>query len=338
MKKPAIFIDAFIDSFDKKTTFDYNLSNFIKNNWDIFVISNKMISFDKFSDIKYFEYDCHNRLLLNRDKFKLISRQQWVKYLLFENGSTHLYGESVTHGFTNWTILYNLKRICKVLKRFNHDYMIRCEYDVIFKDYNLMETIFKKFGETEKSKNCMILPGEFVNWSGACVTNFFLINVDYLDSKLPELETEDDYLNFMYRIYGDNSSGVFEALFNLLIHNDCEYLDSNETSKYIENLSKNLSETGELGLRHKVMYKSIFMTPVNENREFFIQNFSSNPIYIEYKTYDSEDRLTSNLDIINPSCWVRKPCKKLVEIKTSEMPNNKSVSFDLSEPCGFNIG
>ena len=51
----------------------------------------------------------------------------------------------------------------------------------------------------------------------------------------------------------------------------------------------NLSETGELGLRHKVMYKSIFMTPVNENREFFIQNFfelaNVNKLYLPATDY-----------------------------------------------------
>jgi hypothetical protein len=34
MKKPAIFIDAFISSEEKKKWFDYNLSNFIKEGFD----------------------------------------------------------------------------------------------------------------------------------------------------------------------------------------------------------------------------------------------------------------------------------------------------------------
>ena len=338
MIKPAIFIDAFINNNDKKTTFDYNLSNFIKTNWDIFIISNKILSFDKFSDIKYFEYDSHNRLLLNSEKYKLTTLIRWDRHLYFSNGgSANFYGNSYTHGFTNWTILYNLKRICKVLKRFGYDYMIRCEYDVVFKDYNLMDTIFKNFGNTEKSKNCMILPGGITSWYKGCATNFFLINVDYLDSKIPELETEEDYLNFLYKIYGDNSSSIFEILFNDLISNDCEYLDIDETKKYIENISVNISETGDLGYRHKIIYKSLLITPINDNQEFFICNLSNNTVYFNYKTFDSNDQSISSLEVVYPNCWMRKPCRKFVEIKSSEMPNDKSTIFDLTQPCGFVI-
>ena len=57
MKKPAIFIDAYISNEEKKKWFDYNVTNFIKAGFDVFVISNKMISFDKFENVKYFEYD-----------------------------------------------------------------------------------------------------------------------------------------------------------------------------------------------------------------------------------------------------------------------------------------
>lgn len=331
MKKPAIFIDAFINNTDKKTIFDYNVSNFIKNNWDVFIISNKMLSFDKFSEVKYFEYDCNNRLLLNVDKYKLTSNMEWRYQLRYSNGvSSFLHGKTKMHGFTNWTILYNLKRICKVLKRFGYDYMIRYEYDVLLKDYNLMDTIFKKFGQTEKSKNCMILPGGF-----GCATNFFLINVDYLDSKIPDLETEEDYLNFMRGLYGDNISPVFENLFKDIIISDCEFLDENETYQYIENLSAFISETGDLGYRHKVVYKSLLMTPINDNTEFIIHNSTKNRIYVNYITYDETGNLSDTLHIIHPNYWVKMPCRKSVEIKTSEMPVDKSIIFDLSEPCLF---
>jgi len=334
MKKPAIFIDAFIDSTEKKTIFDYNLSNFIKNDWDVFIISNKMLNFDKFSDIKYFEYDSHNRLLLDRDKYKLISILYWNYQFYYNGRGLFLHGKTPTHGFTNWTILYNLKRICKVLKRFGYDYMIRYEYDVVLKNYDLMNTIFKDFGKSENSKNCMIMrSGGF-----ACATNFFLINVDYLDSKIPELETEDDYINFMHKLYGDNSSAVFEDLFNELIYKDCEYMSEDVTRTYIENLSAFTSDIGELGYRHKVTYKSILMTPVNNKEAFIIFNSSNNDVYINYTTFNSDGQLINTLHLLQPKGWIAMPCKNIVEIKTSEMPVNKSVKFDLiNEPCYFTL-
>ena len=333
MKKPAIFIDAFISDKEKKKWFDYNLSKFIKQGHDVFIISNKMPSFDKFEDIKYFEYDSTNRLLTDRSKYTLISHMNWAHQLYDNSGnSCILQGHTNPHGFTNWTILYNLKKICKVLKSRGYEHMIRCEYDVIFKNYDLMNTIFKDFDTNEKNKTCMILPDEF-----GCVTNFFLININYLDSKIPEMESEEDYIKFLHSLYGHNLSPVFEELFNDIIKNDCEYLNPNSTFEYIENIGICLSG-GDLGHRHKLCYNSIFMTPVNNNTEFFMKNSSIDTnIYLEYTTENSPGHPTSTLISISPGSWTKVECSKFVQIKTSEMKINKSVKFDLSNPCTFTM-
>ena len=331
MKKPAIFIDAFISSGEKKKWFDYNISNFVKQDHDVFIISNKMPCFDKFEDVKYFEYDSKNRLSTDQSKYTLHSHMNWWNQLYNNTGdSWFLQGQSNTHGFTNWTILHNLKKICKVLKSYGYEYMIRCEYDILLKNYDLMNTIFKDFGTNEKNKTCMILPGEF-----GCVTNFFLININYLDSKIPEMESEEDYIKFLYSLYGYNLSPVFEELFNHIIKNDCEYLNPNSTFEYIENIGICFSG-GDLGHRHKLCYNSIFMTPVNNNTEFFMKNSSNDTnLYVEYTTENSSGIPTSTLISISPISWIKVECSKFVEIKTSEMKINKSVRFDLSNPCTF---
>ena len=333
MKKPAIFIDAFISSGEKKKWFDYNISNFVKQDHDVFIISNKMPCFDKFEDVKYFEYDSKNRLITDQSKYTLHSRINWWNQLYNSAGdSWFLQGQSYTHGFTNWTILYNLKKICKVLKSRGYEHMIRCEYDVIFKNYDLMNTIFKDFDTNEKNKTCMILPDEF-----GCVTNFFLININYLDSKIPEMESEEDYIKFLHSLYGHNLSPVFEELFNDIIKNDCEYLNPNSTFEYIENIGICFSG-GDLGHRHKLCYNNIFMTPVNNNTEFFMKNSSIDTnIYLEYTTENSPGHPTSTLISISPGSWTKVECSKFVQIKTSEMKINKSVKFDLSNPCTFTM-
>ena len=333
MKKPAIFIDAFISDKEKKKWFDYNLSKFIKQGHDVFIISNKMPSFDKFEDIKYFEYDSTNRLLTDRSKYTLISHMNWAHQLYTDTiVSWILQGRTTTHGFTNWTILYNLKKICKVLKSRGYEHMIRCEYDVVFKNYDLMDTIFKNFGSTENSKTCMILPGGF-----GCITNFFLINIDYLDSLIPEMETESGYIKFMYKLYGCNLSPIFEELFNNILDNKCEYLDEKLTNEYIEDLGVCISG-GDLGFRHEVLSNNLLMTPVNNNTEFFMLNSSTDSnIYLEYTTEDPSGQSSSTLFLLLPRRWVRSPCSKFVEIKTSHMKSDKSVRFDLSRPCDFTL-
>jgi len=333
MKKPAIFIDAFISDKEKKKWFDYNLSKFIKQGHDVFIISNKMPSFDKFEDVKYFEYDSTNRLLTDRSKYTLFSHMNWAHQLYDNSGnSCILQGYNNPHGFTNWTILYNLKKICKVLKSRGYEHMIRCEYDVVFKNYDLMSTIFKNFGSTENSKNCMILPGGF-----GCVTNFFLINIDYLDSLIPEMETEAGYIKYMYKLYGCNLSPIFEELFYNIIDKKCEYLDEKLTNEYIEDIGVCFSG-GDLGFRHEIVYNNLLMTPVNNNAEFFAKNSSTDSnIYLEYTTEDSSGQSSSTLFLLLPGRWIRCKCSKFVEIKTSQMKYGKSVRFDLSKPCTFTI-
>lgn len=332
MNKPAIFIDAFITNDESKRHFDYNVANFIKQNYDIFIISNKIPSFDKFSDIKYFEYDSKNRVLTDSSKYQLVSKIHWGYQLYDEYGSCFLSGHNKMHGFTNWTVLYNLKKICKVLKGYGYEHMIRCEYDLIFKNYDLMNTIFKDFGKTENSKKCMVIPGDF-----GCTTNFFLINVDYIDSIIPEMENEEDYLKFIQNLYGKNLSPVFEEVLFGMIKNNCEFLNKETAYEYIENIGACMS-TGDSGFRHQTCYKNLFMTPVNDNNEFFMYNASDdNIIYIKYSTENELGNRVDSIHELTPRNFLKFKCSKYVEIKTSQMKMSESRIFDLSLPCNFTI-
>lgn len=332
MHKPAIFIDSYISNDENKKWLDYNLCKYVKNNWDVFIISNKMPSFDHFSKIKYFEFDSRNRILNDRSKYKLNCSTQFF-YILYENNVNYrVDGSDNIHGFTNWSILYNIKKMCKTLKSFGYTHAIRCEYDVTFKDYDLMNTIFKSFGKTEKSKNCMIIPDIW-----GCTTNFFLFDVNYIDSKIPDLETEDDYNKFVYKLYGDNISPIFETLFNDLIKNDCEYLNKDHTYTFIENINNCMSDDQGF-YRHKIMYNKLFMTPINDNSEFFMFNESKiKSIYVNFSTYNKSNELKSNVIFIEPGSWRKFECNKSVIIKTSDMNMSTSVTFDLNEPCKFTM-
>lgn len=334
MKKPAIFIDAFISSPERQDLLDYNVNNFSEAGWDVFVISNKMPSFDAFHNVKYFEYDSRNRLLLNRDKYDLPSWLTAWDTLYDSAGNKFVYhGNAPFHGFTNWTLLYNMRRMALAAKRFGHTHFIGCEYDIKFKDYNLLNTIFKGFGDTEASKSAMIIS----NPGWGVITNLYLLNVDIVLDTIPEMETESDYDNFLIKKYGHLSSPVFERLFReiFVVSTDDgppltakliepELLHSNTHGWNLSNAA------GDNGLRLKIQYKDITMTPVNNNTGFFVRNRATHSIYVEYRT-QSYQRIVE----LQPNTWRLwdiLPGEPYIDIRTSQSITQSQdfIRFDLS--------
>lgn len=338
MKKPAIFMDAFLTDEGRHEIFNYNVSQFIKHGWDVFVISNKIGHFGSFSGIKYFEYDSTNRILADKTRYELISRLVTHSHVGSLDGSEYMFrADTPTHGFTNWTLLYNMRRMALAAKLFGHTHFITCEYDIRFKNYNLMDTIFKGFGDTEKSKTCMVIPhGGF-----GCLTNLYLINVDFVLSRIPDMPTEDDYEQFLRSLYGSPRSPVFEQLFwEKLV----EYDSTTETGKNAEFIPDsvffdNLEEwgvfisDGDLGLRQTIFYKSLLVSPANNNTVFFIRHEKyDTPVLVEYVTDQETKQFT-----INPQHWITIPCegRQYIKIRTSESVKHTTnyITFDLSKQC-----
>lgn len=333
MKKPAIFIDAFISSPERQSLLDYNITNFAQVGWDVFVISNKMPNFSAFHNVKYFEYDSRNRLLLNRDKYNLSSQVIIYDTLYNSAGQKFNYRTcSPFHGFTNWTLLYNIRRMALTAKRFGHTHFIGCEYDIQFKDYNLLNTIFKGFGETEVSNSTMFITSPY--WG--IITNLYLLNVDVVLNTIPDMETEEDYDNFLIRRFGNLTSPVFEKLIKdlFVVTTDNIWLTATpipyevlENHTYQWNIFK---AAGDDGLRLKIQYKDITMTPVNNNTGFFVRNVGDTSVYVECRTQTFE-RIVE----LHPNTWRLwdiLPGEPYVEIRTSQslVHNHNFIRFDLT--------
>lgn len=318
MSKIAIFIDAFITDQARHDVFLKNIDKFSESGFDLFVISNKIPRFDKFSKVKYFEYDSTNRILADKNRYILSTYMSWWSDL----SPGIIRGLTKVHGFTNWTFLYNLKKMAGILKSRGYTHMIRCDYDIVFTDYNLMNTIFKDFKVTDK---CLVLSDEY-----GCVANFFLIDIDFTLNIIPDMETEDDYEKFMCNIYGSNTSPVFETLFHDLIKKECTYLDKTNTDKYVGDL-KLFTSGGDLGYRHDVVYGDMLMTPVNDNKQFIVINQGLKCIYVDYTTEGY-----SEIVCVDPGRWIMfYICTNYIDVRTSQMPTNKVCHFDLSKPCQF---
>lgn len=337
-KKPAIFIDAFLSDEKRHEVFNRNVTNFVRHGWDVFIISNKIQHFGDFSGVKYFEYDSTNRILANPSRYNLPSAMTWTFSLYASNGDKLLWsGVNPTHGFTNWTLLYNLRRMAEILKQRGYTHFITIEYDNQFKNYNLMDTMFKGFGTTPNSLKCMIVPAH--GWK--CMTSMYLISVDVVLNTVPLLPTENDYEAFMRTLHGGQpDSPVYEELFrNLFV----KYVDDIPTAAHlipieayhetVDGFGAHFS-AGDKGLRHSMCYGNVILCPVNNNTDFLIWNRNTYPTMIEYKT--NGEHATFKL---GPENWTLKKCNTFVEVVTSDMLSSGHVQkYDLiNEKFNFTI-
>jgi hypothetical protein len=333
MKKPAIFIDAFLSDESRHEIFKYNVTNFIKNDWDVFIISNKMSHFDSFAGVKYLEYDPTNRVLPDRNRYKLKSRMHFTFNLYDGDGNERvLYGYDHFHGFTNWTLLYNMRRMAEVAQRFGHTHFITCEYDMMLKNYDLMSTLFKDFGKTENSKKCMVHPGT----GFFCMTNIYLISVDTVLSTIPVLNTEDDYEQLLIRTYGTPLSTVYEQLFaDLFIKyignweagdaTGAELIPASVYWETVDGYGKYMSDGADGNNRVTMAYNKVYLTPVNDNSQFFVYNTKESPVFLDYTT---EGYHTTFL--VHPHTWHLLPANTYATAITSDMlVRNHKFTYDL---------
>lgn len=338
--KPAIFIDAFLSDEKRHELFNYNVTNFIKNDWDVFIISNKIFHFDSFAGVKYFEYDHTNRLLTDRTKYKLVNGIYLTRHLYDAGGVRHLFsGYFPAHSITSWSLLYNLRRISVILKERNYTHLIMCEYDLTFKRYDLMNTIFKDFGKTENSKKCMISRGDF---GYPAMTSIYLVSVDEVLKKIPIMNTEDDYIAFIQSIYGDNTSPAYEKLFPDIFIKYDEYGNPTEGEIIPEEVINEAQDRttmvgSELGdNRIETIKRAVVMVPVNNNTSFFIQNDGQQPVFIEYTTTGYNETFK-----LNAGTWRIFSCTDFVRVQTSDMiRQNEDRYFDLNTwkcECTFTV-
>jgi hypothetical protein len=330
MKKPAIFIDAFLSDEKRHELFNYNVVNFIKNDWDVFIISNKIFHFNSFAGVKYFEYDTTNRLLGDRSKYNLVNGIYLTRTMYDGMGNEFkLNVYHPAHSITNWSLLYNLRRIADVLKSKNYTHLIMCEYDLTFKRYDLMNTVFKDFGKTENSKKCMISRGDF---GYPAMTSLYLVGVDEVIKKIPIMNTEDDYMMFIRNIYGDNTSPAYEKLFpDIFLKPD---VNGNPTEGEIipeEIINEAQDRTTMVGSeigdnRFPTIKRAVMMMPINNNTSFFMQNDGQQPVFVEYSTngYNEVFKLGAGV-------WRTFSCADFVRVQTSDMiRDNDERYFDLS--------
>lgn len=335
MKNPAVYMDVFLTDERRHQLFNNNLNGFIKNGWDVFLVSNKIHHFDAFSSVKYFHYDTTNRILPDRYKYHLPD-SIYYNFNLHDGVSQYNFnGYEPIHGFSNWTVFYNLRHIAGILKAKGYTHFVTCEYDVNLQSYDLMNTIFKDFGTTPESMNCMIQKG-FEGFN--VMVDIYLMNVDTILNAIPVMETEEDYMNFMRVLHPRNDgivvSPVYEQLFYRLLIDTTNgpkvhYIDNNVFNTVVNRSTRTVSAGGVS--RQRMSHANMIMCPVNNNESFLLYHWNrstSNPILVEY-TADGVSQLLK----IDANCWNLINCRgvKHISVTTSELlsANHSPFEFDL---------
>ena len=230
--KPAIFIDAYLSSNDREQVFHKNVQNFIDNGYDVFIISNKISNFDKFDKVKYFEYDSRNRLLKDTTGYLQSSDSDYFNY----GKKFSFYGDTEPHSLfiyspifntTNLSVLYNTRRICEIAKEFGYTNILRVEYDCVFDRYDFENTILKGY-ETESWNDYGLA-------SSGCFgiyTNWVYLNVDYFISKIPSIQTDYQYKDFVFKNFGELKYLTFEKMLYRIL-NKIKILNADETEKCV---------------------------------------------------------------------------------------------------------
>ncbi len=268
--KPAIFIDAYLNTPEREEIFQRNVQNFIDAGYDLFIISNKIHSFDKFDKVKYFEYDSRNRLLKDRSGYLASSDSDYFHYgkdyMFSHNSGKYKFNTySPIFNTTNLSVLYNTRRICEIVKEFGYTNILRVEYDCIFENYDLENTLLKGY-DTEDWNNYGLAA-----WGCYGVyTNFLYLNVDYFISKIPLIKSDYQYKDFILESFGELKYLTFEKIIALKLKK-LKVLSREETDKYVVETTNTFTSIQSTN-RYNFYSGNLIVSTINNHTALLIDN------------------------------------------------------------------
>lgn len=329
--KPAIFIDAYINSPEKENIFKQNVNNFIDAGYDLFIISNKLVKFDRFDKVKYFEYDSRNRLLKDKYGYKsasdscvFIMKKQYFDYM--NNGrEEHLNIVSSIFNPTNLSVLYNTRRICDIAKEFGYTNIMRVDYDCIFKRYDFENTFLKDAETSDWNNYGVAAPGCF-----GIYINWVYLNVDYFISKIPLIKTENQYKDFLLDNFGELKYLTFEKIIYTLL-NKIRILTHEENQLFI-GYDTNLFTTDEQSNRLDIYSDKLMVVVANDKSLLMIENQYSNSVDINVMI----DNNPPIIQTILPNCSQLYNCSGYKTIKVTHLNHTKIIDSNIIYQANFN--
>jgi len=322
--KPAIFIDAYLNTPEHEAVFQRNVQNFIDAGYDLFIISNKIHTFDKFDKVKYFEYDSRNRLLKDRSGYLASSDSDYFHfskdYIFSHNNQKHtMHTCSPIFNTTNLSVLYNTRRICEIAKEFGYTNILRVDYDCIFSSYDLENTLLNGYKTEDWNNYGLAAWGCF-----GLYINFIYLNIDYFLSKIPLIKSDYQYKEFISDSFGELKYLTFEKIIAWKL-NKLRILNKDDTNLYVVNTT-NIFTSVENTNRYNFYSGNLLVVTMNEHTCLLLDNEYSEPVSVTIEYNDVVDIIT-----LQPRYFYFKdiePGKKLC-IKH----NNLVKSIDTTTSC-----
>jgi len=322
--KPLIFIDAYINTPEKEEVFVKNVNNFIDAGYDLFIISNKLVKFDKFDKVKYFEYDSRNRLLKDKYGYKsasdscfFIMKKQYIDYM---NGNKEEDFNILAPIFnpTNLSVLYNTRRMCEVAKEFGYTNIMRVDYDCIFDRYDFENTFLKDAETSDWNNYGVAAPGCF-----GIYINWVYLNIDYFIKNIPLIKTEDQYKEFLLNNFGELKYLTFEKIIYTLL-NKIRILTPEENELFI-GVDTNLFTTDEQTNRLDVFSEKLLVVVANDKSLLVLENQYPNSIDVNI-TIDNNSPI---IQTILPNCSMLYNCVGYKTIKVTHLNQIKLIDENI---------
>lgn len=249
--KIGLFIDYYDTGEKSRGLLSECLKKFLDCGYDIFLISNNVTSIDiPINKLKYFEYDGENRLFKSDLRaYCLIAQDIYGIVDCEDNTSYHYKGTFGAYNPVDWSLFYNISKAAQVMKTKGYDYMLKIDYDVILKNYDVLNTIFRDLARVKKSKFGMTIESSF--WDGSPLgglLNNFLISVDLISSSIPlnKLATSEGYRDWVHSLPINNVNGympIFEVIFSVLFRDKTEIIPYQTLNEELITLDGNTNDT-----------------------------------------------------------------------------------------------
>lgn len=189
-KKSIVIIDCFVHSKNVEEKLRNCIKNLKRYKQDVLIISNKIIPEDVLSLVDYYVYDKENRLFSD----KSYSADPITLYKIYDDIEMYEVVSGVQrHGLS---VMRNLFKAIKIAKEYGYTHFHRVEVDDIMGDISLDSiSLVHKLG----------LDGIFYFNENDISFHYMYCSIDYFLNNVREINTEDDYYDYLKNEMESNS-------------------------------------------------------------------------------------------------------------------------------------
>lgn len=198
-----------IDSFVYNDTIKNKLLNAIewmnKDGHEILLVSNTMVDREILKNVKFYLYDSRNQLF--QDKYEDLDLVDFWKYLSNGFYVHDLVPVSQKHGLS---VMINLFNAIRYAKQQGYTHFQRMEVDDLFGEKSREYIKNVPYICSKENKNGLFYYNEN-NHPPDISFHYFYCNIDDFLSKVPNISSEQDYINYLKKYYNNKKFKIVEV-------------------------------------------------------------------------------------------------------------------------------